>query len=118
MKCDEIITTSLKKEAVVVSIGITFNPSARNKFFLIVPEIAGLTEEAKNMAGLTRQKKKPKEHHNLSTAVLVHKEKNMKKPTATIERFTNPFTWLLESMIFQSFHDLCLQMMDQSFIAQ
>ena len=58
MKCDQIITTSLKKEAVVVSIGITLNPSARNKFFLIVPEIARLTEEAKNMAGLTRQKKK------------------------------------------------------------
>ena len=47
----------LEKEAVVVSIGITLNPSARNKFFLIVPEIARLTEEAKNMAGLTRQKK-------------------------------------------------------------
>ena len=47
----------LEKEPVVVSIGITLNPSARNKFFLIVPEIARLTEEAKNMAGLTRQKK-------------------------------------------------------------
>ena len=119
MKCDQIITTSLKKEAVVVSIGITLNPSARNKFFLIVPEIARLTEEAKNMAGLTRQKKKkPKEHHNLSTAVLIHKERSVKKLTAAIERFTNPFTWLLESMSFQSFHDLCLQMMEQSFIAQ
>ena len=104
----------------MVSIGITLNPSARNKTFLIVPEIARLTEEAKNIAGLTRQKKKKKakEHQNLSTAVLVREERNVKKLTATIERFTNPFTWLLDSMSFQSFHDLCLQMMEQYFIAQ
>lgn len=42
------------------------------------------------MAGLSRQKK-AKEHHNLSTAVLVREERNVKL-TATIERFTNPFT--------------------------
>ena len=52
---------------------ITLNPSARNKFFLIASELARLTEEAKNMAGLFRQKK-TKEHHNLSTAVLVREE--------------------------------------------
>ena len=101
----------------MVSIGITLNPSARNKFFLIVPEIARLTEEAKNMAGLTRQKE-AKEHQNLSTAVLVREERNVKKLRATIERFTNPFTWLLDSRSFASFHDLCLQMMEQCFIAQ
>ena len=72
-------------------IGITLNPSARNKFFLIAPELARLAEEAKNMAGLSRQKR-AKEHHNLSTAVLVREERNVKKLTATIERFTNPFT--------------------------
>ena len=38
-------------------IGITLNPSARNKFFLIDPQLARLAEEAKNMAGLTRQKR-------------------------------------------------------------
>ena len=65
-------------------IGITLNPSARNKFFLIAPELARLAEEAKNMAGLSRQKK-------ASTAVLVREERNVKKLTATIERFTNPF---------------------------
>ena len=43
-------------------IGITLNPSARNKFFLIAPELARLADEAKNMAGLSRQKK-AKEHH-------------------------------------------------------
>jgi len=72
-------------------IGITLNPSARNKFFLIAPELAGLAEEAKNMAGLSRRKK-ANEHHNLSTAILVSEERNVKQLTATIERFTNPFT--------------------------
>ena len=80
----------------MVSIGITLNPSARNKFFLIVPELARLTEEAKNIAGLTRQKK-AKEHHNLSPAVLVREERKVKKLTATIKRFTNPFTRLSDS---------------------
>ena len=55
--------------------GITSNPSAHNKFFLIAPELARLAEEAKNMAGLSRQMK-TKEHHNLSTAVLVREESN------------------------------------------
>ena len=53
-------------------IGITSNPSAHNKFFLIAPELARLAEEAKNMAGLSRQMKTT-EHHNLSTAVLARK---------------------------------------------
>ena len=69
-------------------IGITLNPSARNKFFLIAPELARLAEEAKNMVGLSRQKK-AMEHHNLSTAVLIREERNVKQLT---ERFTNPFT--------------------------
>ena len=81
----------------MVSIGITLNPSARNKSFLIVPDLASLTEEAKNMTGLTRQKK-AKEHHNLRTGVLVRAEGKVKKLTATIERFTNPFTRLSDSM--------------------
>ena len=64
--------------------GITSNPSAHNKFFLIAPELARLAEEAKNMAGLSRQMK-TKEHHNLSTAVLVREESNIKQLTGTIE---------------------------------
>lgn len=43
------------------------------------------------MVGLSRQKR-AKEHHNRSTAVLLREERNVKKLTATIERFTNPFT--------------------------
>ena len=66
----------------------TLIPSECNKFFPIAPELARLPEEAKNMAGLTR--KRARERHYLSTAVLV--ERNVKKLTATIERFTNPFT--------------------------
>ena len=31
-------------------------------------------------------------HHNLSTAVLAHKEKDVAQLTATIERFMNPFS--------------------------
>ena len=31
-------------------------------------------------------------HHNLTTAVLAHEEKGVAQLTATIERFTNPFS--------------------------
>ena len=72
-------------------IGITLNPNARNKFFLIAPELARLAEEAKDMAGLSKQKK-TKEHHNLSTAALEREERHVKKLKDTIEMFTNPFT--------------------------
>ena len=72
-------------------IGITSNPSAHNKFFLIAPELARLAEEAKNMAGLSRQMK-TKEHHNLTTAVLVCEESNIKQLTGTIQWFTNLLT--------------------------
>ena len=72
-------------------VGITLNPNARNKFFLITPELARLAEKAKNMAGLSRQKTTG-EHHNLTTAVLVHEEKNIEQLTTTIKRFSNPFT--------------------------
>jgi hypothetical protein len=72
-------------------IGITLNPIARNKFFLIAPELARLAEEARNMSGLSKQKKK-KEHHNLSSTVLEREERHIKKLKETIERFTNPFT--------------------------
>lgn len=71
-------------------VGITQNPTARNKFFLIAPELARLAEDAKNMAGLSMQKKR-KEHHNLTTAVLEREEKNIIQLKTTIERFTNPF---------------------------
>ena len=42
------------------------------------------------MAGLSP--KTQGHHHNLTTAVLAHEEKGVAQLTATIERFTNPFS--------------------------
>ena len=70
-------------------VGITLNPNARTKFFLIAPELARLAGEAKDMAGVSS--KTQKRHHNLATAVLSREEKNIEKLLATVESFTNPF---------------------------
>ena len=71
-------------------VGITLNPSARAKFFLISPELARLAEEANDMAGVST--KLQDQHHNLTAAVLSREEKNISKLTTTIASFTNPFT--------------------------
>ena len=71
-------------------VGITLNEAARTKFFLIAPELASLAEQAKSMAGVSS---KPQgRHHNLTTAALAREEKGVAQLTATIERFTNPFS--------------------------
>ena len=69
---------------------ITLNPAALTKFFLIAPELARLSEEAKLLAGMSS----PIEmhHHGLSISVLTRQEKNIKELTSTIQGFTNPFT--------------------------
>ena len=71
-------------------IGITLNPSARMKYFLIAPELARLAEEAKLMAGTSS--KTQTSHHNLTTVVRLREERNVQQLTASIQRFTNPFT--------------------------
>ena len=71
-------------------IGITLNEAAGTKFFLIAPELARLAEQAKKMAGVSS--KTQGHHHNLTTAVLAREEKGVAQLTATIERFTNPFS--------------------------
>ena len=71
-------------------VGITLNPSARTKYFLIAPELARLAEEAKLMAGTSS--KTQTSHHNLTTVVRLHEERNVQQLTASIQRFTNPFT--------------------------
>ncbi|CAH3043013.1 unnamed protein product [Porites lobata] len=71
-------------------IGITLNPSARTKYFLIAPELARLAEEAKLMAGTSS--KTQTSHHNLTTVVRLREERNVQQLTASIQRFTNPFT--------------------------
>ena len=71
-------------------VGITQNPSARAKFFLIVSEHACLARQAKDMAGVTV---KVQDHHcNHNTKVLNCEEKSILKLKPTISNCTNPFT--------------------------
>ena len=70
-------------------IGITLNPNARTKYFLIAPELARLAEKAKQMAGTSP--KTAKHHHSLTNAVRSRQEKNIEQLATTIRTFTNPF---------------------------
>ena len=70
-------------------VGITLNESARAKFFLIAPELARLTAEAKAMAGLVPERA---HHQELNSAVLTHEDNSINKLTETIKTFTNPFS--------------------------
>ena len=71
-------------------VGITLNPSARTKFFLIAPELARLSEEAQEMAGMSCSKQT--HHHALSRSTQIRHEKNIAALTTTIQSFSNPFT--------------------------
>ena len=71
-------------------VGLTLNPSARAKLFLISPELARLADKANDMAGVST--KLQNQHHNLRAAVLSREEKNISKLTTTIASFTSPFT--------------------------
>ena len=71
-------------------VGITLNPSARAKLFLISPELARLAEEANDMAGVST--KLQDQHHNLTATVLSREEKNISRLKTIIASFTNPFT--------------------------
>ena len=84
----EHINRSMKVNGGLV--GITLNPSARAKFFLIAPELARLADQAKDMAAVTS--KFQDRHHNLTAAVLSREEKNVNKLTTTIENYINLFT--------------------------
>ena len=70
-------------------IGITLNPNARTKYFLIAPELARLAEQAKEMAGTSSKKGK---HHDAITSVRTRQEKNIEQLVDCINRFTNPFS--------------------------
>ena len=70
-------------------VGITLNQTARNKFFLTAPEMANLSGQAKDMAGVAP--KIQTQHHNHTPAVLSREDKNIKALMETIEAFTNPF---------------------------
>lgn len=84
----EQINRSMKVAGGIV--GITHNPAARAKNFLISPELARLSEEAKLLAGMSSPVQI--HHHGLSGSVLNRQEKNIQILTSTILGFTNPFT--------------------------
>jgi hypothetical protein len=71
-------------------VGITLNPSARTKFFLISPELARLAAEAQEMAGLHPAAKES--HHALSDSIAKRHSKAIDDLTTTMEAFSNPFT--------------------------
>ncbi len=70
-------------------IGITQNPSARAKFFLIAPELARLAGEAKEMAGMNS--KTQTKHHNLAAFVLQREDRAIDQLLTTLQNFGNPF---------------------------
>ena len=70
-------------------IGITLNPNARTKYFLIAPQLARLAEQAKEMAGTSSKKRK---HHDATTSVRTRQEKNIEQLVDCIKCFTNPFS--------------------------
>ena len=55
-------------------VGITLNPSARAKFFLIAPALAGLAEQDKSMVGSSSTTSVSR-HHALTSPVLAREEK-------------------------------------------
>ena len=55
--------------------GITLNPNARTKFFLIATELARLAEGAKEMAGTSTNE--GTHHHTLTVSVFSREEKNI-----------------------------------------
>ena len=71
-------------------VGITLNPSARAKFFLIAPELTRLANQAKDVAGVTHEI--CGKHHNLTAAVVSREEKNINKLSNAIRAFINPFS--------------------------
>ena len=83
----EHINRSMKVSGGLV--GITLNPSARTKFFLIAPELARLAEQAKDMAGVSV--KIQDRHHNLTTSVLNREEASIVKLKTIIANYINPF---------------------------
>ena len=69
--------------------GITLNPSARMRFFLIALELARLADEAKEMARMSP--KKQKFHHNLASSVLECEDNSINQLLTTLRNFTDPF---------------------------
>jgi hypothetical protein len=71
-------------------VGITLNPSALTKFFLISPELAQLAGEAQAMAGVSSPESV--QHHALSDAKRECQERNVAYLTSSLRSFRNPFS--------------------------
>ena len=84
----EHINRSMKVSSGLV--GITLNPSARTKFFVISPELVRLAGEAQEMAGLHPAAKES--HHALSASNENRQNKAIDDLTSTMKTFTNLFT--------------------------
>ena len=70
--------------------GITQNPSALSRFFLVGPEVSRLAEEAEEMVGYSYAQQK--QHHELSKSVTSQKEKQVQTLKTSFEKI-NPFTY-------------------------
>ena len=84
----EQINRSIKVSGGLV--GIMLNPNARNKFFLIAPELSRLADEAKEMAGANDDNNI--HHHTLANSVIPCKKKNIEQLLTMMENFTNSFS--------------------------
>jgi hypothetical protein len=78
-------------------VGITLNPSAHTKFFLISPELARLAGEAQSKAGVSSPQSV--QHHALSDAKRECQERNVAYLTSTLISFTNPFSEEVEYVL-------------------
>lgn len=72
-------------------VGITQNEIARARFFLISPELAKLSSDACDMAGLNRGEQF--HHHDLTTATRTRQQQNVTSLKNTIQLFCNPFEY-------------------------
>ena len=78
-------------------IGITLNPNARTKFFLISPEMVRLASEAQQMAGWASKARN--EFHALSVTILQCHDSNVQiLATALKLGFTNPFAVAIDDL--------------------
>ena len=76
--------------------GITQNPSALSRFFLVGPEVSRLAEEAEEMVGFSSRQHK--HHHELSKSVTKQKEKQVQKLKYAFEKI-NPFAYQESGLI-------------------
>lgn len=70
-------------------VGITLNPTACTKYFMIAPKLARLPEQAKQMGGTSP--KTPTHHHTHPTALRLRQEKGIEQLVTSIQSFTNSF---------------------------